>query len=141
MYRGKRWPAATLYTFALWGLLLALVGCGPGRPAPAAETRAATDQPAAGGEEEPTARDTSDIEPRTVRLGAWNIKKLGHGSSKRYDLVAQVIEEHFDLVAILEVMQKGGTHPGYDELLGQAQETMTPRASCGTMKGNCDVCG
>jgi hypothetical protein len=34
-------------------------------------------------------------------------------------LVAQVIESHFDIVAIVEVMQKGGTHPGYDSLMAQ----------------------
>ena len=53
----------------------------------------------------------------TIRLGAWNIKKLGHGSSKDYELVAQVIEENFDVLAIVEVMQKGGGHPGYDDLM------------------------
>jgi hypothetical protein len=30
-----------------------------------------------------------------------------------------VIETHFDLVAVVEVMQKAGEHPGYDRLLDQ----------------------
>jgi len=54
-----------------------------------------------------------------LRLGGWNVKKLGHGSSTNFALVAQVIESHFDIVAIVEVMQKGGAHPGYDSLLAQ----------------------
>jgi hypothetical protein len=52
-----------------------------------------------------------------LRLGAWNIKKLGHGSSKDFPLVAQVIESHFDIVAVVEVMQKQQAHPGFDNLL------------------------
>jgi len=54
-----------------------------------------------------------------LRLGGWNVKKLGHGSSKDFDEVAEVIEENFDIVAIVEVMQKGGAHPGYDKLIAQ----------------------
>lgn len=52
-----------------------------------------------------------------IRLGAWNIKKLGHGSRKDYRTTAAIINDHFDLVAGIEVMQKGGDHPGYTELL------------------------
>jgi hypothetical protein len=52
-----------------------------------------------------------------IRLGSWNIKKLGHGNSKNYTLVAQVIESNFDLLVVVEVMQKGGGHPGYEALL------------------------
>jgi hypothetical protein len=52
-----------------------------------------------------------------LRLGAWNIRKLGHGSSKNFDLVASIITANFDIVAVVEVMQKGGGHPGYDDLL------------------------
>ena len=54
-----------------------------------------------------------------VRIGAWNIKKLGHGSRKDYPATALIIEENFDFVAGIEVMQKGGGHPGYDQLLTQ----------------------
>jgi len=54
-----------------------------------------------------------------LRLGSWNIKKLGHGSSKNYPLTAQIIEANFDILAVVEVMQKGGDHPGYDDLVTQ----------------------
>lgn len=52
-----------------------------------------------------------------IRMGAWNIKKLGHGNSKDYQATARVIESNFDILAVIEVMQKGGGHPGYDDLM------------------------
>lgn len=52
-----------------------------------------------------------------LRVGAWNIKKLGHGQSKDYPTVAKIIDLHFDVMAVVEVMQKGGGRPGYDDLL------------------------
>jgi len=55
----------------------------------------------------------------SIRLGGWNIKKLGHGTSKDFALVAQVIEVNFDIVAVVEVMQRSGGHPGYERLLQQ----------------------
>ena len=72
-------------------------------------------------------------EGRLIRLGAWNIKKLGHGSSKDYGAVSKVIEDNFDILAVVEVMQKAGAHGGYDTLmstLGEQWEgivTTTPR--------------
>lgn len=54
-----------------------------------------------------------------LRVGSWNIKKLGHGTKKNFALVAQIIELHYDIVAVIEVMQKSGGHPGYDTLLAQ----------------------
>ena len=54
-----------------------------------------------------------------LRIGSWNIKKLGHGSNKNFSLVAQLIDAHYDVVAIVEVMQKAGGHPGYDGLISQ----------------------
>lgn len=51
-----------------------------------------------------------------LRMGAWNVLKLGHDNGKDYVAVAAVIEGNFDVVALVEVMQKGGTHPGYDQL-------------------------
>jgi len=42
--------------------------------------------------------------PELLRLGGWNIKKLGHGSRKDYPAVARVIEDNFDIVAVVEVM-------------------------------------
>jgi hypothetical protein len=73
-----------------------------------------------------------------LRLGSWNIRKLGHGDSKNFPLVAEVIESHFDIVAIVEIMQKGGGHPGYDSLivaLGQGWNgivTSEPRPNTGS---------
>lgn len=52
-----------------------------------------------------------------LRLGAWNIKKLGHNNDKDFATVAQIIEDHFDILAVVEVMQKQRAHPGYDELM------------------------
>jgi len=52
-----------------------------------------------------------------VRIGSWNIKKLGHGNQKDYATVAKIIESNFDVMAVIEVMQKGGTCPGYEPLL------------------------
>ena len=59
------------------------------------------------------AEDTGAV----LRLGSWNMKKLGHGSSKDYRLVAQIIESNFDILAMIEVMQKGQRHPGYDSVV------------------------
>lgn len=59
-----------------------------------------------------------DVGPASIlRLGAWNIKKLGHNNGKDYPLVADIIEDRFDVLAVVEVMQRQGAHPGYDELL------------------------
>lgn len=60
-------------------------------------------------------RSLSYVQP-DLRLGAWNIKKLGHGPSKDYSVVAAVINENFDILTVIEVMQKSGGHPGYDSL-------------------------
>ena len=81
-------------------------------------------------------------EGRLIRLGAWNIKKLGHGSSKDYAAVVKVIEDNFDILAVVEVMQKAGAHGGYDTLmstLGDQWEgivTTTPRPN--TTSGNAE---
>lgn len=74
-----------------------------------------------------------------IRLGAWNIKKLGHGSSSDFPLIAQVINSNFDILAVVEVMQKQGGHQGYDRLItelgpgwqGQVTATQRPRTSSG----------
>lgn len=54
---------------------------------------------------------------KIVRVGSWNIKKLGHGNQKDYATVAKIIDANFDVMAVVEVMQKGGGHPGYDKLV------------------------
>jgi len=59
----------------------------------------------------------SRCEHPSIRLGSWNIKKLGHGSKKDYRLVARIIDEKFDVLGVVEVMQKDGAHPGYDALV------------------------
>jgi len=74
-----------------------------------------------------------------VRLGTWNVKKLGHGTSKDYSTVASVINENFDILTLIEVMQKGQGHPGYDALLqklggswaGEISETPRPSTTAG----------
>lgn len=74
-----------------------------------------------------------------LRLGTWNIKKLGHGTSKDYSMVAGVIDENFDILTLIEVMQKGQGHPGYDALLqelggswtGVITETPRPATTAG----------
>ena len=53
----------------------------------------------------------------SIRLGGWNIKKLGHGNSTNFDLVVGIFERNFDIVAIVEVMQRSAGQPGYDILL------------------------
>lgn len=53
----------------------------------------------------------------SIRLGGWNIKKLGHGNKTNFDLVVGIIERNFDIVAVVEVMQRSAGHPGYDILL------------------------
>ena len=50
-----------------------------------------------------------------LRIATWNVLRLGHGSSKRLDVVAQVIEHNFDVAALQEVM----TREGVDALLAQ----------------------
>jgi endonuclease/exonuclease/phosphatase family metal-dependent hydrolase len=56
-----------------------------------------------------TAAQASTVDPSAsqVRLGTWNVKRLGHGA-KRLDLVANVIEQNFDVVALEEVMTPAG---------------------------------
>jgi hypothetical protein len=74
-----------------------------------------------------------------LRLGTWNVKKLGHGSSKDYSTIAGVINENFDILTLIEVMQKGQGHPGYDALLqelggswvGVISETPRPSTNAG----------
>jgi len=82
------------------------------------------------------------VAPELLRLGGWNVKKLGHGTSKDIPLVASIINANFDIVAIVEVMQKAGGHPGYDSLVAQlgsnwpGMVTATPRPN--TTSGNAE---
>lgn len=45
-----------------------------------------------------------------LRIGTWNLKRLGQGE-KRLDLVAQVIEQQFDVLAVVEVMNPAALQP------------------------------
>jgi hypothetical protein len=82
-------------------------------------------------------RIADSIATQPLRLGAWNIKKLGHNNGKDYALVASIIDRHFDVVALIEVMQKTHTHPGYDRLVSElgpgwrGMVTQTPRPDTG----------
>jgi hypothetical protein len=72
--------------------------------------------------------------PNGVRLGAFNVRRLGFDARTDIAMLAQLIDRHFDLLALTEVMQTGDFgHAGYDallEALGPAwagQITSTPR--------------
>lgn len=58
----------------------------------------------------------------TIRIGAWNLKRLGHGE-KRLDVVAEVIDHEMDVVALEEVMEPGvvqelvGSLPGWQAVV------------------------
>jgi hypothetical protein len=62
---------------------------------------------------------TASPTPRvaTIRLGEWNLRSLGHGTDKDYARIAAVIDEHFDILTVIEVVQVAGGHPGYEALL------------------------
>jgi len=52
-----------------------------------------------------------------LRLGEWNLKKLGHGNTKDYATISRIIKADFDVLAVVEIMQKQHGHPGYDALM------------------------
>lgn len=86
--------------------------------------------------DEPAEKEAKEY---SVRLGSWNVKKLGHGGKKDYAKLASVIDKNFDILAIIEVMQKGGEHPGYEALMnalgaawtGQVTDTPRPATASG----------
>jgi len=110
------WFGATLL------MALVVIGCG-GAPSPGAPV--APPRPSGSGVP-PAAR-------AQLRLCTWNIAKLGHRERKDFGVLGTVLEEHCDLAAIVEVMQKAGGHPGYEQLraaLGRGWTgtvTATPR--------------
>lgn len=61
----------------------------------------------------------ADEPPRHLRVCSWNIKKLGHGTATDYPAVASVLETNCDFAALVEMMQRQGGHPGYDQLVQQ----------------------
>ncbi|MBI4700776.1 MAG: hypothetical protein HY744_06370 [Deltaproteobacteria bacterium] len=81
--------------------------------------------PACGGD--PESQEQMAGQGASVRLGSWNIRKLGHGPNKNYGQLAKVIQDSFDAVGIMEIMQNKGGHPGFDalrEALGKGWEGM-----------------
>jgi len=70
-----------------------------------------------------------------LRLGTWNVRRLGSADQHTdIPLLANLIDRHFDVLALVEVMQtQGGGHAGLDELVSAlgpnwaAQVTATPR--------------
>lgn len=66
-----------------------------------------------------------------VRIGSWNLRRLGHGD-KRLDWVAQVIEREFDIVALQEVMTEESVGDLIERLPGWAP-AVSPK-SVGTDK-------
>lgn len=81
-----------------------------------------------------------------IRLGEWNLKKLGHGSHKDYSLVSTIINDNFDVMAVIEVMQKQHGHPGYDALMqslgtawqGLITDTPRPNITSGSDSGSAE---
>jgi endonuclease/exonuclease/phosphatase family metal-dependent hydrolase len=61
-----------------------------------------------------------------LRVATWNLKRLGHGT-KRLDLVAQVMESQFDVVALNEVMTLEGIR-ALSALLPQWRYEVSSRA-------------
>jgi endonuclease/exonuclease/phosphatase family metal-dependent hydrolase len=55
--------------------------------------------------------------PHTSRLCSWNLRKLGQTEGTNHELVAAIVDSHCDAVALQEVMDSGGSAPGYDALL------------------------
>jgi hypothetical protein len=97
-------------------------------PVVAAAAPAPTPSPAVAAA--PTARPRAAT---AIRLGEWNLRSLGRGSDKDLTRVAAAIEANFDILAVTEVLQIGGGHPGYDALLRalgpawEGQIASTPR--------------
>lgn len=115
---------------ALLPLLVVSVvaACGP-KPKPASPLTA---QPAAPHEAgtavapppPPAGIATHHEASESLRLCSWNMEKLGHGS-KDYAALARVLEDYCDASVVIEVMQKGGDHPGYEALLNALGNSWT----------------
>lgn len=85
-------------------------------------------------EQAPSAVDSTE-DTQALRVGAFNIRRLGLEPGTDIALVSELIESNFDLVGVVEVMHTGNdTHAGYDALLnalgpgwaGQITDTKRP---------------
>jgi len=63
--------------------------------------------------------DGTPPEPYELRLGTWNIERLGQEVDTDVPLVARIIEDNLDVLAVQEIMFEDGGHPGYDLLLAE----------------------
>ena len=125
--RTPRVPCFSLLPWMLTGCIELPVLEGDSEPATSpieADAEAAPDAAFA-------ARDAAE----SLRLGAWNVRRLGSADQHTdIPLLASLIDRHFDALALVEIMQThGGGHVGLDELVSAlgpdwaAQVTATPR--------------
>ncbi len=60
----------------------------------------------------------AEADGEIIRVGFWNIRKLGRNPSADYKLIARVVEANFDALALAGIMQDEALgRPGYDALL------------------------
>lgn len=70
--------------------------------------------------------------PPALRIGTWNVRKLGFEEGKDIAAIARLIEAHFDLIGLVEIMwtEDDAAFRALIEQLGpgwQVQRTSTPR--------------
>jgi endonuclease/exonuclease/phosphatase family metal-dependent hydrolase len=59
------------------------------------------------------------LDPYDLRLGTWNIERLGQEADTDVPLASRIIDENFDVIAIQEIMVEDGGHPGFDRLMAE----------------------
>lgn len=86
-----------------------------------------------------SASSSARASSEALRVGVFNVRRLGTDERTDIPLVALLIERHFDLLALVEVMHTGDkTHSGYDALLSAlgpawvGQITESPRPNLNT---------
>lgn len=67
-------------------------------------------------------------QPKEIRIGTWNTKRLGQSKSKDLKLFAKVIKDSFDVVALVEVMNQEGFLNLLSELGPEWAGETTPRS-------------
>ncbi len=63
--------------------------------------------------------DVEQHEPYELRLGTWNIERMGQEADTDVALAARIIEENLDVIAVQEIMVVDGGHPGFDRLMAE----------------------